>query len=367
MRGGLATPDHSSGPGGEPPPPPLAPPPRKTYAEALADSSSAAPHRVAAPFGDRPVPPTPFLHESTLAREESRPPPASPPASPGGVPAPGSLRGLLSGTVSTPRSMPSTPRRLLGRPKVSLPVSQLVPGARKPTPPWYASGWHSLETCGLAHDPREGDVLRVLYPRGSGNSHAGVAGGCGFRAVPRCLPGTDVTLEYAVRFPDTFRWSAGGKLPGLFVGDGHASGGRREARAASVRLMWQRGGYAIAYVYTPAGVSQPAAYRREAGGPPREYGDGLFKGARLRFRRGGWNTVVLRVRLNTFDERGRPNSDGQLSLAVNGRVGTLAGGIVWRRYPDVKISEVTFSTFYGGTWTSPADTHADFARFACSS
>lgn len=258
---------------------------------------------------------------------------------------------------------PPPPAAVLGRPKVTLPFSQMTLG--RTTPPWYATSWRT-EACELVRDEEYGEVLRVRYPRRSGtpSNRRGPPGGAGFSAAPRCLPATDVTLEYRVRFADNFQWSNGGKLLGLAIGEGPAGGGERSARAASCRLMWQREGGVIAYVYAPAGARQPPAYQRELGRPSTKYGDGLFKSAMLQMRRGGrWNAVVIRLKLNTFDENGRPRGDGVLTLSINGRAASLSG-IVWRRFPDVLINRITFSTFFGGTWTSPTNTHADFAGFS---
>lgn len=255
------------------------------------------------------------------------------------------------------------PPRIIGRPKANLPVSQLTLG--RTSPPWYASSW-STDSAEIVGDPDLGDLLRVHYPRGSGTpSSRGPPGGASFRATPRCLPATDVTLEYRVRFHSTFDWGYGGKLPGLSIGEGPSSGGEHSSRAASCRLMWQPGGRVIAYVYTPAGVRQSREYSLEAG--PRGggvYGDGLFRSAELQLRgRGRRNTIVIRVKLNGFDESGRPVRDGVLTVSVNGKAATMCG-IVWRRYPDVKVTHVFFSTFYGGKWTSPVTTHADFDGFS---
>lgn len=258
------------------------------------------------------------------------------------------------------------PRPVIGIPKVSLPFSQLDLG--RTSPPWYAGGWRTDDTCEILADTADtdGSVLRVRYPAGSGSPRSkGPPGGAGFVATPRCLPATDAILEYSVKFAPNFEWSYGGKLPGLFIGKGVAAGGERSAGAASCRLMWQREGGLVAYVYTPAGARQSAAFDREAGGRSSTgYGHCLFAAARLQLRgRGQWNKVVMRVKLNGFDDSNRPKQDGVLTIGVNGKAATMSG-IVWRRFPDVKITHVMFSTFFGGAWTSPVSTHADFAGFS---
>lgn len=261
-----------------------------------------------------------------------------------------------------PPSPPLPPRRgvPMGRPKVALPFSQL--DIDRTAPPWYAQ-FRSSGSYEIVPDDDHSQVLRVRYPRGSGvPSSRGPEGGANFVAMPRGLPATDVTLEYRVRFAPSFNWSYGGKLPGLLVGEGAATGGVRTARAASCRVMWQRGGAVIAYVYLPQGARPGSAYTSHstAGAP---YGDAVFAGQLPGLRRGAWNSVVVRVKLNGFDDSGRPVSDGELTLSINGRAANVSG-IVWRRYPDVLITKILFSTFYGGKWTAPATTHADFAGVA---
>lgn len=247
---------------------------------------------------------------------------------------------------------------LLGKPRVELPLSQLTLG--KTSPPWNAGAWR-INTCEV-----RGDVLHVSYPQGSSNlSSRGPPGGCNFKARPRCLPARDVTLSYKVRFAPEFEWSKGGKLPGLFIGYGEASGGEHSATAASCRLMWRQEGGVVAYVYTPTGVRQSAEYTRAVQPGAGRYGDKIFGDLDLKVRRGeDWNTIVLRVRLNGFDKNGSPQPDGMLTLGVNNQTATL-GGIVWRRRRDVQIASIAVTTFYGGKWRCPSDTYAEFTGFTC--
>lgn len=266
----------------------------------------------------------------------------------------------LPAAVSAPQRRPSLELQddgLMGRPRVLLPFSQLTLG--KTSAPWHASAWRT-KACSV-----QGDVLRVEYPRGSSNfDSGGPEGGCNFRARPHCLPATDVTLSYRVRFADSFDWSRGGKLPGLFIGFGEASGGKHSGTAASCRLMWQRDGGVICYVYPPTGVRQSGAYAKAAKLGDR-YGDGLFGAAGLRLARGDrWNDIVMRVKLNTFDAEDQPVQDGVVTISVNQQAATFQG-IVWRRRRDVRISHISFTTFYGGKWKCPRDTHAEFKGVSC--
>lgn len=208
-----------------------------------------------------------------------------------------------------------------------------------------------------------GDVLRVEFPKGSGAfSSSGPPGGCNFKARPHALPATDVTLQYRVRFAPNFDWGRGGKLPGLYVGTvGAASGGDHSATAASCRIMWKSRGQAVAYVYLPTGVKQTKQYDKEAVTKGR-YGDEVFGSARLFFKHSSWNDIIIRVKLNGFDDDGAPRMDGALGLSVNGRAVSFTG-IVWRRFGHVKVDHVAVTSFFGGFWESPTDTHAEFSNF----
>lgn len=255
-----------------------------------------------------------------------------------------------------PARRPAATTKPLGKPKVVLPLSQLTWG--RTTPPWNARAWKT-EACKVVDG-----VLRVRYPKGSGTFQSrGPAGGCNFRSQPHCLPAADVTLAYRVRFADNFQWSSGGKLPGLFIGRGSASGGDHSADGASCRLMWLERGKVVAYVYVPRGAKQSAEYLREAKRNTR-YGDSLFHAAQLVLRKGAdeWNDIVLRVKLNGFED-GAPRADGTLTISVNGRAATV-GGVVWRRRPEVKVEHIAVTTFFGGSWKSPVDTYAEFTDFS---
>lgn len=198
-------------------------------------------------------------------------------------------------------------------------------------------------------------VMRTRFPRGSGTSRSHVAGGMGFRARPRaCIPATDVTMHYDLYFDPKFDWSKGGKLPGMTVGEGAASGGHHSATAASLRLMWVADGYVIGYLYVPAGVEQSDAYKR-ATNYRAKYGHVFFRGDGLRFRRGEWNSVSIRLALNGFSAGRTPRPDGKLFVTVNGREAGFTQ-IIWRRTSHAKISDLSFGMFFGGTWTCPRDT-----------
>lgn len=280
------------------------------------------------------------------------------PASNGTAPHCSLLAGIAQGwspTYAAVARQPPPPSKPLGRPMVKLPVSQLSLG--RTTAPWQGSAWNTRTSRVV------GDVLRVDYPRGSGTSPKDPPGGINFKARPHCLPAADLTFRYKVRFAETFDWGKGGKLPGIFIGSGDASGGEHSPYGASFRTMWRPDGKIIAYVYPPSGVRQPAAYR-DAAKKGYDYGDTLFDGAGLKVGRTKWNDIIMRVKLNSFDEDDEPRDDGTITLSVNGQPASLSG-IIWRRKPSVQISHLLIVSFYGGKWKCPRTTYAEFTDFAC--
>ncbi len=201
---------------------------------------------------------------------------------------------------------------LLGRPRAVLPVSQLSLG--RTTPPWNGAAW-LVDHCRVAGG---GEVLAVDLSRGAGAR---------FLASPRGLPATDVTLSYTARFASDFAWSRGGTLPGLQVG-----------REAACALAWLPRGQLVA-----------------RDGIGRE----LLRDADLRLRRGRWNTLVLRVRLNGFED-GRAARDGVLAVCVNGAVASVQG-LVWRRDARSRVTHAVVQCRCRGCPDGAAVEFGDFA------
>lgn len=222
-------------------------------------------------------------------------------------------------------SVAKRPPPVLGRPKVSLPTSQLT--LWRTTPPWFADSW-KLASCDIDD---ETDVLRVHFPAGC-CSWAGSA----FLGAPRCLPATDVIVEYRVRFAPTFDWKLGGRLPGLCIGHPRDS--------TLCCPVWQ-------------GRGAVACVSRGRGGQRT-----MLDAAQLQWGRERWNKVVLRLKLNGFDDFRRPLRDGTLSLSIDGKAATMSG-VVWRTAPDALITRLAFETNFFGAWTMPVSTHIDFTGF----
>ncbi|KAL4458953.1 hypothetical protein ABPG75_013818 [Micractinium tetrahymenae] len=225
----------------------------------------------------------------------------------------------------------------------------------KNRPPWNT---RRLSDTSLAQLWAGGaDAVRVRYPAGSGPPSSGLRGGIQLGGAPACLPARDCLLRFDFCVPPDFNWTRGGKLGGgLQIGSGAASGYRHSATAASARATWGPDGAIQLYVYTMERTQQAPEYGQVAK-LGQGCGDHLFPGT-FQVQRGVWNTVLLRVRLNT---PGQP--DGVAGLGVNGGYVEYRK-MAWRARPETLITEVMLVTFFGGSWTTPVDMHIDFANFS---
>ena len=125
-------------------------------------------------------------------------------------------------------------------------------------------------------------------------------------------------------------------------------------------IMWREGGQAEVYAYPASGAPRSAAFRAVA----RDTGMGLsmWRGF-ASFRAGVWNTVRLRVRLNTPGKE-----DGSVGVWVNG-TGRELSGMAWRGSKPIQLTAITLDTFFGGSekrYAPPADQTASFAGFGLS-
>ena len=187
-------------------------------------------------------------------------------------------------------------------------------------------------------------ALKMVFEKNSGTSSDPGVGGMLFEAVPDGMGSSRAAIAFDVFFEDGWHFSKGGKLMGgFFVGEGNASGYRHCETASSHRIMWQRDGGVISYVYPPAGLRQEDPKLKDSGHGIGYFGD-VFPAGTLKV--GRWNSLVLGLKMNTFTN-GQPNPDGVAYLEVNGR-SAAKKDIRWSRSPDLAISKLDLNTFFGG-------------------
>jgi hypothetical protein len=191
------------------------------------------------------------------------------------------------------------------------------------------------------------NILSVTYPAGSYKPSASIPGGLGFYASPhKYFPSDAVTLQYLVKFSDNFEWVKGGKLPGLYLGKQGASGGRFSTEAASVRIMWRRGGEAEAYVYLPEDTVQPPAYSQTTDIIYNKgKGDSLWRG-RFKLDKTNWNQISIVIKPNLLIVS---INNVQKSTEIN--------------WSNLVAAGIIFDTFFGGndaTWATPVTTKSYF-------
>lgn len=211
-----------------------------------------------------------------------------------------------------------------------------------------AWGLENLEVSGSAQEP----VLRSHFPRGSASPSVARAtgaplGGAGFYAPLRGVSASGMRLSYRMRFSDNFDYVKGGKLPGLYGGDGASGGDRPDGtNGFSTRLMWRARGDGEVYAYLPNSD---------------RYGTSIGRGT-WRFQPGQWYELEQELILN---QPGRAN--GRLRLWVNDRLVIEESNLVFRTVDTLQVEGFFFSTFFGGgdtSWATPQDVYIDFADFA---
>lgn len=189
-----------------------------------------------------------------------------------------------------------------------------------------------------------GELVAVYKPgSGAGSAHA----------LSRSWPNkssTGATVSYEVLFDPGFEWSCGGKLGGFFVGKGAASGCRHTGDGASFRIMWQRDGGAIAYVYVPTGTPQPAVLMKKAA-----CGTAVFASEfRAAFKTGVWHKVEIGLKLNTPGK-----ADGEMWMSIDGKRAALSG-VTWRKAAGLGVEKFDITTFHGGPCKASKTSSARF-------
>ncbi|KAF9645933.1 hypothetical protein BDM02DRAFT_3189281 [Thelephora ganbajun] len=235
-------------------------------------------------------------------------------------------------------------------------------------------------------------VWEAFYPKGSINPKNSIPGGFGFYlsgppGFQACLrTANEVLFSYSVMFDKEWDFVKGGKLPGIFGGEGDSAygctGGRKDERyrCFSLRLMWRlvvvitsrkdkeftyvmnrQGGSGEVYTYMPEFEKNTEVL---LAAPPKSYGNYQYgfsvgRGA-FKFPRGRWITVAERVKLNDPGEE-----NGELELFVDGKTVISVEGLIYRVNTASKVQGVHFETFFGGhteDWASPKDQRAWFSN-----
>lgn len=157
-----------------------------------------------------------------------------------------------------------------------------------------------------------------------------------------CVVGFDIF------FKEGFEFGCKGKIGGLQIGTGKASGGQYSPNGATHRMMWDRDGKtAYAYVYVPEGTGgrQPGPLSN-----PGKYGQSVWKNAFAgKLKTGDWLRVELGVKLNTPGK-----SDGAMFMRIEDEQQTQ-GNVYWRTSGTMDITKFGFGIFHGGPCKAERD------------
>lgn len=182
----------------------------------------------------------------------------------------------------------------------------------------------------------------------------------------------ELYFRYRVLFPSWYQWKngrggGGGKLPGLagkstggnttnLLDKRVGSGGRRyngttevtrsnlgDADGWSARLLWEKDGGLSSYIYavSPVGPSSEKSYFGYAVRCKTSIGSSTNK----LFSRGAWNTVEMRVRMNTPGV-----NNGIFQVWMNGSLCIDLKSVQWRsaKRTTLRITQMYTAWFYGG-------------------
>lgn len=216
---------------------------------------------------------------------------------------------------------------------------------------WHCPDWQmgrNLVDVVNGRGAYRGNALRIHYPRG--------ISGC--YSPKHCvnwkpdLGGKFKKLYYGYRFkfPPGFKFVKGGKLPGVGGGESNTNGQiPNGADGWSVRMMWDKDGKLVQYVYHP---DQPS-----------KYGDAM-KLDMNPLTLGKWHTVQTMVLLNT---PGRKN--GAIKTWLDGKLVLNRQGMRFRNINKLEIDRLLFSSFFGGSgpyWAPRQDQYAFIDDFRIS-
>jgi len=258
--------------------------------------------------------------------------------------------------INTPAPQPPAPKPPAPKPPTPNPPAPKPPAPKPPAPKPPAP-----KPPAPRPSPSAGSVVLIGKEVRVNLSNKTTAGGG--RGISEKWPVPSqfknaVKMSFDINFQPGFSFvnnttSEGGKVGGLHVGKGAASGCRHTPDGSSLRLVWQRGNNknrkgsgASAYTYLPTGTrgKQPAFVEKQ--GSP-DCGLHLFRDDldQIFSNTGSWYNVTLGIQLNDV---GRSN--GKIFFEIKGPKSFRAeeSGMMWRTSASMDIREASISSFFGG-------------------
>ena len=261
--------------------------------------------------------------------------------------------------ISNPVPQPPVPKPPAPKPPAPKPPAPKPPAPKPPAPKPPAPKPPAPKP--PAPSPSAGAVVLIgKEVRVNLSNKTTAGGGRGFSQkwpVPSQFKNA-TKMSFDINFQPGFSFgnnnhSEGGKVGGLHVGKGAASGCRHTRDGSSLRLVWDggpdkrfKGSGASAYTYLPVGTKgkQPAFIEKD-GSPNcgfhfwRKESDNIFSAT------GSWYNVVLGIKLNDVGK-----NNGKIYYEIKGPKSFRAeeGGIIWRELNDMFIREASISSFFGG-------------------
>lgn len=219
---------------------------------------------------------------------------------------------------------------------------------QKRDPPWCIRNVVNIEN---TRTTKEG--LEVTFKKGKWSSDSGMI----LYANPfNQLPATHAIVSCSVYVPKDFPWTISGKFcPGFSLGceeNDSASGGDWDKNAGSVRVSWFKEGPSVSpYIYLPTQVGDGSKEKtlkcqskefEHAADTTDRTGIHMWR-EKFRVHAGKWNDIALEVKLNDPDD-----NNGMLKFTVND-ISHTCNGIRWRNTSRLKINQVVFAAFFGGS------------------
>ena len=128
------------------------------------------------------------------------------------------------------------------------------------------------------------------------------------------------------------------------------SGGRRDDRCMSARLMWRADGAGEFYTYLPPSFSanDNVCHAKPFSTCNPTYGASVGRGS-FYWKAGASTAVTMRARLNDVGK-----SNGELQLWANGESVINVGGLVLRDSDAGRFRGIQMQTFFGGKYNTVA-------------